>query len=133
MTTRRDLGLAAITWKLVEDYDPDPKCREELRARALGLGPMLLGSGLAATTAFLQAKAHGTDGLARAYRATLDGLTRHVLQALGEVPDGDVDLVRWLADKDDHASYRRAGAAAGDFALWLRRAAGALIPAPGPS
>lgn len=135
---RRDQQLAVVSWKLVESLDPD--VRPEFRSRAVSLGPMLISSGLAATAAFHEAKAgpaagNGTsngDGngnltLKRAYRALSDGLAQHVLHhrhATGR------DLVIGVGSMRS-ADYRSASADARAFALWVRRAAEALIPPAG--
>ena len=154
MSARRDQGLAAAAWEMVVGL-PRP-LRQEFRSQAMGLGPMLVTSGLAATAAFLAAKAGpaegaghagggdqaaATDGapaadgagttLAGAYRALADALAAHVLGRLG-LPGGDCTaLVRELGKPElDAAAYRRASADARAFGIWARRAAEALIPPP---
>ncbi len=126
---RRDAGLATLTWRIVNGIDKDS--RKEFRPRALGLGPMLQSCGLAATAAFLQAKSNGEKPISRAYRATERALAGHVFASVGAQPSPPTDLVAWLGQNDDPVTYRRATAAAREFAAWLRRAAEALIPGGG--
>lgn len=124
---RREAGVASAVWALVTEVGRDEHIRGQFRSRAMSLGPMLLGSGLAATAAVLKAKSHGNNPLERAYGRVLEGMTRHVFTSLGTDRPG-ADLVTWLMSNPDHIAYRRASAAASDYALWLRRAAEAIIP-----
>ena len=122
---RRDQNLAVVTWQLVGGLDT--KAREEFRSRAMDLGPRLISCGLAATAAFYEAKAGPAPRkpLELAYRSMIDALARHVLGAPaasgGELVTGTGSM--------DAAAYRLASADARAFALWVRRAAEALIPA----
>jgi CRISPR type III-B/RAMP module-associated protein Cmr5 len=121
---RRDQGLAVTAWTLIDNVPPD--VRDEFRTRAMELGPMLANSGLAATAAFLAAKA-GSEAepapLARAYRILADALSRHVL---GD-PQADRNRLVVELGQFDAAAYRRVGAGAREFAGWVRRAAEALV------
>lgn len=126
MAARRDQTLAVVAWQLVESLDAE--VRPEFRSRAMGLGPMLLSSGLAATAAFHSAKAGPpprSGNLKKAYGALVDGLARHVLAQ--PTASGRDLVVR--AGAMSAAEYRAAAADARAFALWVRRAAEALIPA----
>lgn len=124
---RRDIGVASATWALVASVDDG--VRTEFRKRARALGPMLQGSGLAATAAFLRAKSSSQTSLGRAYRATERGLAEHVYTSVGLGQPRPPDLVVWLGENASPTTYRRASAAAREFATWLKRAAEALIPA----
>ncbi len=122
---RRDQKLAVVSWQLVDGVK-DP-ARPHFRSRAMNLGPMLVGSGLAATAAFHEAKAgpgQSAKPLNQAYRVLVDALANYVLgrsDANGRALVLDVGTM-------DIADYRRASADARAFALWVRRAAEALIP-----
>jgi CRISPR type III-B/RAMP module-associated protein Cmr5 len=122
---RRDQNLAVVAWKLVGGLHP--AVREEFRSRAMSLGPMLVSSGLAATAAFHEAKAGPVPRkpLEHAYRAISDGLAKHVLDSTAAIGQ---DLVVGVGAMNA-AAYRQASADARAFALWVRRAAEALIPA----
>jgi CRISPR type III-B/RAMP module-associated protein Cmr5 len=122
---RRDQNLAVVTWQLVGGLDAG--VRGDFRSRAMDLGPMLISCGLAATAAFHEAKAGPAPRkpLELAYRSMADALARHVLRA--PAASGG-DLVT-EAGRMDAASYRHASADARAFALWVRRAAEAMIPA----
>ena len=127
MSARRDQGLAVTAWTLVGGL-PD-NLRQEFRSQAIRLGPMLVTSGLAATAAFLAAKAGDRDNpLAGAYRALADALAGHVLTQAGEPGRDRNTLVRRVGEMDV-AEYRRACADAREFGAWVRRAAEALISA----
>ncbi len=132
--SRRDQGLARDTWLLVEQVcaEADAPERREFRTRAMRLGPMLRTSGLAATAAFLAAKASGTGSLPAAYRRMAEALARYVLASVGQQPMDRNGFVLWLG-RADPATYRQAGAAAREFGLWVRRAAEALIPDAAPA
>ncbi|KLL13029.1 MULTISPECIES: type III-B CRISPR module-associated protein Cmr5 [Protofrankia] len=126
--TRRDQNLAVVSWQLV-DTVPAP-ARSDFRSRAVSLGPMLVGSGLAATAAFHEAKAgpgRPAKPLEQAYRILVDALARHVLAT----PGADGKALVLGVGAMDIAEYRRASADARAFALWVRRAAEALIPRAG--
>lgn len=122
---RRDQNLAVVTWQLVEGLDAG--VRGDFRSRAMDLGPMLISCGLAATAAFHEAKAGPAPRkpLELAYRSMVDALARHVLKA----PAASGRELVTEAGRMDAASYRHASADARAFALWVRRAAEALIPA----
>lgn len=127
---RRDRDLAATAWRLIERIPADARSR--FRSRAMGLGPMVVTSGLAATVAFLEAKAGPgapTDSLKRAYRITSDSLAQHVLG--DSTATGGGLLVKVSTLEMTAAHYREASADARVFALWLRRAAEALIERAG--
>lgn len=128
---RRDQGLAVTAWQLLEQARDQLGRRErrEFRTRAMGLGPMLHTCGLAATAAFLAAKAGGGDDLAPAYSRMADALAAHVTTSVGAAPLDRNAFVSWLGQADP-PTYRLAGAAAREFGLWVRRAAEALLPAP---
>jgi CRISPR type III-B/RAMP module-associated protein Cmr5 len=118
--------MARAAWRIVHDVHGSDEAAQ-FRSRVMGLPAMLQSAGLIATVAFLQARAgDGGSGLRRAY-----GL---VVAALGErlAPAGEASRVLdWLASCDA-ASYRRAAADAREFAVWLRRAAEAELPAERP-
>jgi CRISPR type III-B/RAMP module-associated protein Cmr5 len=122
---RRDQNLAVVTWQLIGGLDTE--VRGEFRSRAMDLGPRLISCGLAATAAFYEAKAGPAPRkpLERAYRAMADALARHVLKA----PAASGGELVTRAGSMDAASYRYASADARAFALWVRRAAEAMIPA----
>ncbi len=125
MARRRDQNLAVVSWQLVDGV-PAP-ARPDFRSRAMNLGPMLVGSGLAATAAFHEAKAgpgRPTKPLNQAYRILVDALAGHVLAT----PDANGRALVVDVGTMDIADYRRASADARAFALWVRRAAEALIP-----
>ena len=113
---RRDQNLAAVAWVLVNGI-PDGD-RDQFRRRAMSLAPMLQGSGLAATAAFLRAKSVAT---------LATELETHVLDTLGVSGDDRNNFIAWLGNLSA-SEYRRAGAAAREFATWVKRAAEALIP-----
>ena len=120
---RRDQGLAVTAWTLVQSVPPG--VRGEFDTRAAELGSQLATSGLAATAAFLAAKA-GPDGqvptLAQAYRILADALARHLLHD----PLANRNQLMVELGQLDATGYRRAGAAAREFAAWVRRAAEAI-------
>jgi hypothetical protein len=127
--SRRDQGLAVTTWQLVEGIGH--RDRREFRSRAMGLGALLQSSGLAAGAAFLAAKAGPDEPIKRAYRDIGNALAGHVLGRAGADPLECAPFVGWLG-QIDIVEYRRASADAHEFAIWVRRAAEALIP-PGGS
>ncbi|WP_165818511.1 type III-B CRISPR module-associated protein Cmr5 [Frankia canadensis] len=124
--SRRDQILAVTAWQLVGGLPADPKLRAEFRTRAVGLGPMLVSSGLAATAAFHAAKAGPNPAKPRelAYARIADALGCHVLHRADATRNDLVAEVGAMAS----TTYASASGEARAFALWVRRAAEALIP-----
>ncbi len=122
---RRDQNLAVVTWQLVGGLDPE--MRGDFRTRAMDLGPRLIACGLAATAAFYEAKAGPAPRkpLELAYRSMVNALARHVLRA----PAASGGELVTRTGEMNASAYRYASADAREFALWVRRAAEAMIPA----
>jgi CRISPR/Cas system CMR-associated protein Cmr5 small subunit len=127
MTVRRvDQGMAAAAAGLLPD-----KVSRELRTRYRQLRIMTHTAGLAATYAFIAAKAGERNDLAVAYRRAGAGI-RARLADLGLL-EGDVrrmsatDVLRELG-RMDAVQYARASAEVAAFTGWLARLADAVTP-----
>jgi len=130
MTVRRvDQGMAAAAAELLPD-----KVSKELRTRYRQLRIMTHTAGLAATYAFIAAKARDKNDLADAYRRAGGGI-RARLAALGLL-EGDArrmsapDVLRELG-RMDAVQYARASAEVAAFTGWLARLADAVSPDDG--
>lgn len=122
---RRDQQLARRAWAIV-DGCPDG-ARGELRSRVVGLGSMLRGAGLAATLAFLQAKADPAGESARGAAdqhlyTQLVAYLAGVLRLSDDQADPARFVVEVVADLDADR-YALAGRQTRVLADWLRRAA----------
>lgn len=132
MTDDRDAVLHHDTLLARSAYERvraarDADYGDELRSRLQSLGPMLQSAGLAATLAFLRAKAETGAGNARqrAYLDTYLALGDHLRPVLGR--GDDEDLLQTVIPDVTPAEYRLAGAEARRLAGWLARAAAALV------
>jgi CRISPR type III-B/RAMP module-associated protein Cmr5 len=106
-----------------------PPVSQELRTRYRQLPVMLRTAGLAATYAFVAAKANDKGDLAAAYREVARGI-RTQLAARGLLPgDGtavsDQQMLAKLAEMDLH-DYARASAEVAALTRWLGRLADAV-------
>lgn len=137
MAVRRvDQGLAEAAARLLPHVDDRQRgIQRELRTRYRQLRIMLHSAGLAATYAFVVAKANAESGkLAEAYAKAATGI-RERLAELGLISGnpaqlGPREVLAQLAEMDAH-SYVRATAEITALAGWLSRLADALYkPAP---
>jgi CRISPR type III-B/RAMP module-associated protein Cmr5 len=121
---RVDQDMAAIAAVLLED-----QVSRELRTRYRQLRVMFHTAGLAATYAFIAAKAGENDNLARAYRKVGEGIGKR-LADMDLLPDSarNLDIRAILAELGDMdaVTYARASAEATALAGWLSRLADAL-------
>lgn len=123
---RVDQGMAAAAVAALP-----PRVDKELRARYKQLRMMLHTAGLAATYAFIAAKAGEPDsaGTAGAYRKAAEGIRDRLAEL--NLLSGDAtalgvrDVLRQLAAMDP-VPYARASAEAAAFAGWLSRLADAV-------
>jgi CRISPR/Cas system CMR-associated protein Cmr5 small subunit len=122
---RIDQGMAAAAARALP-----AEVTAELRTRYRQLRVMLRTAGLAATYAFIAAKAGDTDQLAVAYRSAGEAIVNR-LSARNMFPDGaqpaSVREVLTLLGRMDRTEYARASAEAAALAGWLARLADALF------
>lgn len=126
MSVRRvDQGSAAAAAGLLPET-VDPKLRKELRTRYRQLRAMLHGAGLAATYAFVAAKA--TGDLRESYGKVADGLRRRLTDRGLLTGDpaimGPAEVLGQLG-RMDSVRYARASAEAAALLGWLSRLADA--------
>jgi CRISPR/Cas system CMR-associated protein Cmr5 small subunit len=131
MTARRvDQGMAEAAARLLP-----AKVNKELRTRYRQLRIMTHTAGLAATYAFIAAKAGEKNDLAAAYQRAGEGI-RERLAGLGLLP-GDTrrmtaqDMLRELG-RMDPVQYARASTEVSVFTGWLARLADAMYQAEKP-
>jgi CRISPR-associated protein Cmr5 len=137
MSYRRvDQGLAEAAARLLpRTGDREHRVERELRTRYRQLRIMLHTAGLAATYAFIEAKANAESGtLADAYRKASAGI-RDRLAELGLISGdpaqvGPRDMLTQLAAMDA-VRYARASAEAAALAGWLSRLADAVYQPAG--
>lgn len=127
---RVDQGMAEAAASLLP-----AQVSPELRTRYRQLRIMLHHAGLAATYAFIAAKAGEQNSLADAYRKTGEGI-RERLTGLGLLAGGTAQLdVRQVVAQlgvMDPVQYARASAEAAALAGWLSRLADATVQAARP-
>ena len=128
--SRVDQAMAAAAAGMLPE-----RISRELRTRYRQLPVMIRTAGLAATYAFLLAKANGKDSteLSRAYRQVADGIRKH-LASRKLLPDDRADLTNeklltWMGEAN-LADYTRAAAEVEALARWLSRLAEATYRLP---
>jgi CRISPR/Cas system CMR-associated protein Cmr5 small subunit len=137
MSFRRvDQGLAEAAARLLpRPGDREDRVERELRTRYRQLRIMLHGAGLAATYAFIMAKANAESGaLADAYGKAAAGIRGRLVE-LGLISAdpamaGPRDVLAQLASLDA-VGYARATAEAAALAGWLSRLADAIYQPTG--
>lgn len=121
---RVDQGMAAAAASLLDD-----EVSPELRTRYRQLRVMLHTGGLAATYAFIAAKAGDKDDLARAYRKVGEAIGE-LLADMNLLPASarqlDVRAVMTELGRMDAVTYARASSEATALVSWLSRLADAL-------
>ncbi|HET9894935.1 MAG TPA: type III-B CRISPR module-associated protein Cmr5 [Streptosporangiaceae bacterium] len=122
---RVDQRMAAVAAELLDGQDVN----SELRTRYRQLSAMFHGAGLAATYAFIAAKAGEKNDLALAYRRAGEAIGKRLAE-LGLLPASaaqlDVRAVMPALGDLDAVQYARASAEATALAGWLSRLADAL-------
>lgn len=125
---RVDQGMAAAAAGLLE-----AEVSRELRTRYRQLRVMFHTAGLAATYAFIAAKAGEKDDLAKAYRRVGEGIGT-LLADMNLLPGSarqlDVRAVMTELGGMDPVTYARASAEATALVSWLSRLADALYKEP---
>ncbi len=126
---RIDQGMAAAAASLLDGRRVNP----ELRSRYRQLSAMFHAAGLAATYAFIAAKAGEQDDLAQAYRDVGQAIGTR-LADLNLLPPSarqlDVRAVLAALGGMDAVEYARASAEAAALAGWLSRLADAVVEKP---
>ena len=127
---RIDQGMAAAAAELLDGQE----VTRELRTRYRQLSAMFYSAGLAATYAFIAAKAGEQDKLGRAYRKAGEAIGRRLAEMdllPATAAQLDVGAVMAALGGMDVVTYARASAEATALASWLRRLADALCEEPG--
>ncbi|HKR49618.1 MAG TPA: type III-B CRISPR module-associated protein Cmr5 [Pseudonocardiaceae bacterium] len=122
MAERVDHGLARAAANALRDQD----ITDELRTRMRGLPAMLQTSGLAATCAFLLAKAKNHER-SDAYWLTAKTLLDEAAGAAGIDPNPDPNLTLDALSQATGPQYVLAETRAAMLALWLSRLAQAKV------